>query len=70
MRLQAGSLPTLFTAFPSGAVIMAAQPTGINAYLFAQRYGICLATATTTVFLSTAFSIISLSALLYLLEVR
>jgi hypothetical protein len=49
------------------AVLLAAQPTGVNAYLFAERYSSAL--ATTTVFLSTAFSLLALPVLLYLREV-
>jgi hypothetical protein len=53
------------------AVLLAAQPTGVNAYLFAERYSSAqaLALATTTVFLSTAFSLLALPVLLYLREV-
>jgi len=47
------------------AVLMAAQPTGVNAYIFAERYGTAQALATTTVFLSTAFSLLTIPALLY-----
>ena len=48
------------------AVLLAAQPTGVNVYLFAQRYGTAQALASTTIFLSTAFSIFSLPVVLYL----
>lgn len=51
------------------AVLLAAQPTGVNAYLFAERYSSAQALATTTVFLSTAFSLLALPVLLYLREV-
>ena len=51
------------------AVQLAAQPTGVNAYLFAERYSSAQALATTTVFLSTAFSLLALPVLLYLREV-
>jgi predicted permease len=51
------------------AVLLAAQPTGVNAYLFAERYSSALTLATTTVFLSTAFSLLALPVLLYLREV-
>lgn len=51
-------------------VIMAAVPTGINAYLFAQRYEICLRVSATVVLMANAFSILSLSVLLGLLGVR
>lgn len=50
-------------------VLIAAQPTGVNVYLFAQRYGTAQAIASTSIFLSTAFSIVSLSAILYLFDV-
>ena len=50
-------------------VLIAAQPAGVNVYLFAQRYGTAQAIASTSIFLSTAFSIFSLSAILYLFDV-
>ncbi|MDH3695411.1 MAG: AEC family transporter, partial [Gammaproteobacteria bacterium] len=49
------------------AVVMAAMPTGVNMYLFAQRYKVAVAVATTTVLLCTALSIVTLSGLLFLL---
>lgn len=52
------------------AVVMAALPAGVTAYLFAQRYQVGVATATSAVFISTLLSVIGLSALLFLLEVR
>jgi hypothetical protein len=45
--------------------IMASQPTAINAYLFAERYNAAQALATTLVFLSTSFSLLSIPVLLY-----
>ncbi|MEE8573645.1 MAG: AEC family transporter [Gemmatimonadota bacterium] len=51
----------------SVAVVMAALPTGINAYLFAERYDHGVATAATAVLLSTGLSIGTISILLYLL---
>jgi hypothetical protein len=50
------------------AVLMAAQPTGVNAYIFAERYGTAQALATTTVFLSTALSLLSIPVLLYIYQ--
>jgi predicted permease len=47
------------------ATLLAALPTGVNVYIFAQRYHAAAALATTTVFLSTAFSMFSLSVLLF-----
>lgn len=52
------------------AVIIAALPAGVNVYLFAQRYKLCVPVTTTAVFLSTTLAIFSLSALLFLFEVR
>ena len=51
------------------AVLMAAQPTGINAFIFAERYNTAQALASTTVFLSTTFSLLTIPALLYLYEI-
>jgi malonate transporter len=51
------------------AVLMAAQPTGINAFIFAERYNTAQALASTTVFLSTNFSLLTIPALLYLYEI-
>jgi predicted permease len=50
------------------ATLTAAQPVGVNVYLFAQRYESARALATTSVFLSTVFSMISLPILLYLFQ--
>ena len=61
---QVFQLPPLWTAV---AVLIAALPTGVNAYLFAQRYNIGIATATTTIFLSTALSMLTLPVVLWLL---
>ena len=52
------------------AVVLAAMPTGINAYLFAERYRTATATVATTVVASTLLSIGTLSVLLAWLEVR
>jgi uncharacterized protein (DUF1015 family) len=60
-------LPPLWT---HTLVILAALPTGVNTYLFAQRYGIGVVTSTTTIFISTALSMLSLSLILFLLQVR
>ena len=46
------------------ATLLAAQATGVNVYLFAQRYDAAKALATTSVFLSTAISLISVTVLL------
>lgn len=50
------------------ATLMAAQPSGVNFYLFAMRYNAATALATTTVFLSTLFAMGSVSLLLYLFQ--
>lgn len=51
------------------ATLAAAQPIGVNVYLFAQRYGTAQAISSTSIFLSTAFSILSLPVILYLFDV-
>lgn len=50
------------------AVLMAAQPTGVSAYIFAERYSSGQALASTSVFLSTGFSLLTIPALLYFYE--
>ena len=49
-------------------VLLAALPAGITPYLFAQRYKVCQATVASAVFLSTLLSVLTLSALLFLLR--
>lgn len=49
-------------------VTLAALPAGITPYLFAQRYAACQATVASAVFLSTVFSVLSLSILLLMLR--
>ncbi len=58
-------LSTLWTMV---AVMLAAQPSGVNTYLFANRYHAGTALATSTIFLSTVVALGSLSGLLYLSE--
>lgn len=53
----------------SVAVIMAAMPVGINAYLFAQRYDVCVAPVATAILLSTGLSVGTVSLLLFLLNI-
>lgn len=50
------------------ATLLAAQPAGVNIYLFAQRYQAAQAMATTTVFMSSLAGIATLTALLFLFE--
>lgn len=57
-------LPALWVGV---ATMTAALPTGMVAYTFGEQYGIGARRAATTVVLSTAFSVISLSVLLVLL---
>ena len=45
-------------------VMLAAMPTGVNPFLFASRYNVGQSVSSGTVFISTIFSIFSLSALL------
>ena len=50
------------------AVMFAAQPTGIMVYLFAERYGIGQRLATTTIFISSIVSIITVTVVLALVR--
>lgn len=52
------------------AILVAAVPIGINVYLFAQRYNAGPAPAATSMILSTALGTVTVSVLLYLMEVR
>jgi len=42
------------------AALRAAQPVGVNVFIFAKRYNTARAMATTAVFLSTVFSLLSI----------
>lgn len=46
------------------AVLLAAQPVGVNVFLFAERYQTGQAIATTSIFLSTAFSVVTIGIIL------
>ncbi len=52
------------------AVLMAAQPSGVMTYVFAKKYDVGQAIATTSIFLSTTSSLVTLSVILYLFDVR
>ncbi|MCP5368075.1 MAG: AEC family transporter [Hyphomicrobiales bacterium] len=52
------------------AVIVAAMPTGINVYLFAQRYDAGVAPVATAMLMATALSVVTVSLLLHGLGVR
>jgi malonate transporter len=49
------------------AVLLAAQPTGVNVFLLSTRYAAARELATTTVFLSTVISLLTVSLVVYLL---
>jgi malonate transporter len=51
------------------AVLFAACPSGINAYLFAQRYGEGVALASSSIALSTGLALVTIMAWLQVLEV-
>ena len=51
------------------AVLMAAQPSGVTAYMFASRYKVGEAIASTSIFISTGLSLFSLSIILYLFDI-
>ena len=46
------------------AVIMAATPTGMNAYLFAAKYDAGVASVSSTIVLSTAISVLIIPAII------
>ena len=48
------------------AVLLAAMPTGINAFIYARNYDIRVAVVTKTIVLSTLVSIITVSILLHI----
>ena len=52
------------------ATLLAAQPVGVNIFIFAERYNTARAMATTAVFLSTTFSLLSIPVLLYLIDLH
>ncbi len=52
------------------AVMTAAQPSGVMTYIFAKKYDEGEAIATTSIFLSTTLSMVTLSIILYLFNVR
>jgi predicted permease len=66
--LTAVPLLGLPAPWSQAAVLLAAQPTGVNVYLFAARYAAARDLVTTTVFLSTALSLVSVAVALYLLQ--
>jgi hypothetical protein len=65
--LTAVHLLGLPNASSQAAILLAAQPTGVNVYLIAARYAAAKDLATTTASLSTAFSLLSVSVVVYLL---
>jgi predicted permease len=60
------AMPPVFAAV---AVLFAAMPSGINAYLFAQRYGVGVPAAAGAVTLSTALSLFTISFWLWMIGV-
>ena len=66
-----GELPLCSGIDPLWAIVatlLAAQPVGVSVFIFADRYNTAQAMATTSVFLSTTFSVISIPVLLYLID--
>jgi len=49
------------------ALVFAAQPTGVSAYVFAEQYKSGVPLSTTTIMLSTVLSMITLPVIIYLL---
>ncbi|MGF1650779.1 MAG: AEC family transporter [Hyphomicrobiaceae bacterium] len=60
-------LPPVWAAV---AILFAAMPVGANAYLFAERYGAAVGSVSTSIAISTAIAIVSVSALLIWLSDR
>jgi predicted permease len=67
LATQVFALPT---AWAGVAVMFAASPCGINAYLFAERYKDGMAEASTAIALSTLLSVITMVGWLAVLGVR
>tara|TARA_R110002049_G_scaffold101097_3_gene245555 strand:+ start:786 stop:1718 length:933 start_codon:yes stop_codon:yes gene_type:complete len=65
LATQVFDIPELWVVV---AVTLAALPAGVTPYLFAQRYQVVQASTASTVFLSTLFSVASLSALLFVVR--
>ena len=63
-----GSWLGLSTLWLSVATMLAAMPTGMNMYLFASRYQVSPSTATTSIFVSTISSIVTISVVIVMLE--
>ena len=63
-----GSWLGLETLWLSVATMLAAMPTGMNMYLFASRYQVSPPTATTSIFISTVSSIVTISVVIALLK--
>lgn len=49
------------------AILLAAMPAGINVYLFAQRYGICIGSSATTVLIGSVLSVFTVAVVLLIL---
>jgi predicted permease len=58
------SLPEIDPVWLAAGVVYAACPIGLNAYLFARRYEVGVSPVSTAIVISTAISVITLSALL------
>ncbi|MFT3760263.1 AEC family transporter [Thauera sp.] len=65
LATQVFEVPPLWVAT---GVLLAALPAGITPYLFAQRYNVCQSSVASAVFLSTLLSVVTLTALLFLLR--
>ena len=68
--IMAHHLFQLDAIWTATAVLLAGAPVGVNVYLFAQRYNALVAPAAAAIVISTGTSIITLSVILYLLDVR
>lgn len=58
------SIPGIDPIWRAAGIVYAAAPIGLNAYLFARRYEVGVSPVSTAIVVSTALSVITLSALL------
>ena len=58
------SIPGIDPIWRAAGIVYAAAPIGLNAYLFARRYEVGVSPVSTAIVVSTAISVITLSALL------
>lgn len=65
--LFAGPILGLDSLLTSVAVVLAAMPSGVNAFILASKYDLYLARTTSAVLISTAFSMVTAAVLIALI---